>query len=96
VTLDALRAVPAAAAASTRVVDVAVPLASVTTASPDERLLDLVSRPAAGRLPFVLVFADDALVGVLTPTDLSFSAGSHRPDRHQPAENGGGVSRAGL
>jgi hypothetical protein len=54
-----------------------------------------VSRPAAGRLPFVLVFADDALVGVLTPTDLSFSAGSRRPDRDQPAENGTGVSRAG-
>jgi CBS-domain-containing membrane protein len=75
---------------------VAVPLASVATASPDERLVDFVSRPTEGRLPYVLVFAAGTLVGVLTATDLKFSAGERRPGRLQPSENDGGVSPAGL
>jgi Zn-dependent protease len=96
VTLDALRAVAIPERGTTRVLDVAVPIASVITASPDERLVDLVSRPTAGTLPFVLVFAEEALVGVLTAADLTFSAGSRRPGRSQPAGNENGVSQAGL
>ncbi len=39
-------------------------------ATPDERLVDLVSRPTPGRVPYALVFADGALVGIVTPSDL--------------------------
>lgn len=71
VTLDALHAVPESMLSSTRVVDVAVPIAEVTVASPDERLVDLVSRAATGRIPVVLVFEAGALVGVVTAGDLT-------------------------
>jgi Zn-dependent protease len=70
VTLDALHAVPAEQLASTRVVDVAVPIEQVTTASPEDRLVDLVHRPSAFRVPYVLVFEAGALVGVVTSEDL--------------------------
>jgi Zn-dependent protease len=70
VTLDALRSVPPEARLTTRVVDVAVPLPLVTIASPDELLVELISRPASGRLPYVLVFSAGELVGVVTGNDL--------------------------
>lgn len=74
VTLDALQAVPPEARLTTRVVDVAVPLPSVTIASPDDRLVDLVSRGSQARLPHALVFSSGALVGIVTPTDLERAA----------------------
>jgi Zn-dependent protease len=74
VTLDAIQVVPPAERPSTRVVDVAIPMSLVTTAAPDERLIDVVSKPAAGRLPYVLVFAEGALVGILTAADLGRAA----------------------
>lgn len=74
VTLDAIQVVPPSERMSTRVVDVAIPMSLVTTATPDERLIDVVSKPAAGRLPYVLVFADGALAGILTAADLERAA----------------------
>jgi CBS domain-containing protein len=79
VTLDALHAVPAEQLASTRVVDVAVPIGQVTTASPDERLIDLVHRPSTLRVPFVLVFEAGTLVGVVTSADLLRAPGPASP-----------------
>jgi len=70
VTLDALRAVPPEDRLTTRVTDVAVPIAMVRTTTPDERVVDLISRPSDSRLPYVLVFDDGRLVGVVTATDL--------------------------
>jgi CBS domain-containing protein len=70
VTLDALRSVPPEARLTTRVVDVAVPLPLVSIAAPDDLLVDMVSRPTGGRLPYVLVFSAGELVGVVTATDL--------------------------
>ncbi len=70
VTVDAIQVVPPAERMTTRVVDVAIPMSLVTTATPDERLIDVVSKPAAGRLPYVLVFADGELAGILTAADL--------------------------
>ena len=66
--------VPPAERMTTRVMDVAIPMSLVTTAAPDERLIDVVSKPAAGRLPYVLVFADGALAGILTAADLKRAA----------------------
>jgi CBS domain-containing protein len=70
VTLSALKSVPYDQLRSTRVLDVAVPIASVTVATPDDKLVDLVNRPTLARLPYVLVFDDGRLVGVVTATDL--------------------------
>jgi Zn-dependent protease/CBS domain-containing protein len=70
VTLDALRAVPPEHRLTTRVTDVAVPLAMVTVTSPEEKVVDLISRPSTARLPYVLVFASGQLVGVVTSADL--------------------------
>jgi Zn-dependent protease len=78
VTLDAIEVVPPAERMTTRVLDVAIPMSLVTTATPDERLIDVVSKPAAGRLPYILVFADGEpagdLVGILTVADLERAA----------------------
>lgn len=81
VTLDALRAVPPDRRSSTRVVDVAVPLHLVTTAAPDERVVDLVQREPSGPLPYVLVFELGRLVGILSSADLQRAAqlGELRP-----------------
>jgi CBS domain-containing protein len=80
------------------VVDVAVPLPMVTVSSPDERLVDLMSRPPNGRLPYVLVFAAGELVGLVTATDIqrAMSIAALRPrdvpplpvDRPMDAEDG--------
>ena len=75
VSLDSIRAVPESERLTTRVLDVAVPLSLVTTAAPDEPIVDLLSRPGAGRVPYVLVFAGSTLVGVLTPADLERAPG---------------------
>jgi CBS-domain-containing membrane protein len=71
VTTDALKAVAPVDRLTTRVQDVAVPLAALTVCSPDDRLVDLVSRPSMARLPYVLVFSSGELVGVVTPSDLA-------------------------
>ncbi|HEY3724749.1 MAG TPA: site-2 protease family protein [Acidimicrobiia bacterium] len=70
VTLDAIRAVLPEARLTTRIVDVTIPLPSLTVSVPDERLVDLMSRPPNGRLPYVLVFAAGELVGIVTATDI--------------------------
>jgi Zn-dependent protease len=75
VSQDVIRSVPESERLTTRVVDVALPMSEVTTVAPDEKLVDVVSRPGVGKLPFVLVFAAEALVGVLTPADLQRAAG---------------------
>jgi Zn-dependent protease len=71
VTTDALRAVAPIDRLTTRVQDVAVPLALLTVCTPEDRLVDLVNRPSMSRLPYVLVFSSGELVGVVTPTDLA-------------------------
>jgi Zn-dependent protease len=72
VTLDRLRRVPPDGRRTTRVADVAHPLAEVVTASPSEPLADLVQRlpeSAGGR---ALVFdRDGRLVGIVSPADVA-------------------------
>ncbi len=71
VTLSRLRDVPPDRRAATRVGDVAVPLADVVTARPEEALVSLVGRltPASGRRALVLD-ARGTLVGIVTARDL--------------------------
>jgi Zn-dependent protease len=71
VALSRVRDVPPDRRAATLVGDVAVPLADVVTARPDEALVSLVSRltPASGRRALVLD-ARGMLVGIVTARDL--------------------------
>jgi Zn-dependent protease len=79
VTIDALHAVPPESRLTTRVVDVSVPLPSVMVATPDERVVDLISRPSESRVPYALVFAAGTLVGIVTPSDLERATVSPGP-----------------
>ena len=71
VTLAQLRAVEPHARSTTRVVDVAIPLSEVPTASPSEPLVSLLERlsPVGGGR--ALVFDAGRLVGIVTPTDIT-------------------------
>jgi Zn-dependent protease len=71
VTLHALQSVPPEQRRNTRVVDVSVPLTAVRIASPDDKLFDVANRSSAATLPYVLVFDQGRLVGVVTPADLT-------------------------
>jgi CBS domain-containing protein len=80
VTLDRLARVPMAQRASVRVQDVALPLSSIGTARPDERLVATAGRFGPDGLGLLLVFDAGRLAGIVTPRDL------HSPDpRHAPA-----------
>jgi CBS-domain-containing membrane protein len=72
VTLSQLTHVRPGERATTRLIDVATPLARVTTAQPQEPLVEVLGRRAAtvAKLP-VLVLADNRLVGILTHTDVT-------------------------
>ena len=72
VTLSQLTHVRPDERATTRLIDVATPLARVTTAQPQEPLVEVLGRRAAtvAGLP-VLALADNRLVGILTQTDVT-------------------------
>jgi Zn-dependent protease/CBS domain-containing protein len=71
VTLGRVRTVPVAARATTRVGDLAWPLAVVSTARPDELLLDVLRRSSGAGDGRVLVLRDGNLVGIVSPTDVA-------------------------
>ena len=62
---------PAPDRATTRLRDVAWPLADVAVAAPDDLLPDLVGRLGPGGDGRALVLADGTLIGIVTPTDIS-------------------------
>jgi Zn-dependent protease/predicted transcriptional regulator len=70
VTLARLRTLAAHHRESTRVADIAVPIADVPQAAPDELLLDVLRRQH-GEEGRVLVFDRGALVGIVSPTDVA-------------------------
>lgn len=70
VTLRRLKAVPVELRSATRVIDVACPIDAVTTAAPDEPLVDLLPRLAAGSDGRALVLDGERLVGIVSPSDL--------------------------
>lgn len=61
-----------------RVQDVALPVSTLATAAPDERVIDVLERAGATMLPILLVFDGDALVGLVLPEDLRRAASSDR------------------
>lgn len=71
VTLTQLRAVPPGARGVARVADVAVPLASVPTAAPDEDLVGVLGRLSPQTGGRALVFQQGELVGIITPADVA-------------------------
>jgi Zn-dependent protease/CBS domain-containing protein len=71
VTLGRLRSVPPARRASTRVSAIAWPVAALTIAGPDELILDVLRRSAAGGDGRILACDADTVVGIVSPTDIT-------------------------
>lgn len=74
VSLAQLRDVPAARRHHTRLIDIAVPLAALPVAAPDDPLVALLERLTPNTGGRALVFDQDRLVGILTPTDVARTA----------------------
>lgn len=68
--VEQLRSVPPFDAGARRVLDYTVQLSSIRTAERDDKLADVAVRPARGPVETIVVFDDDRLVGIVTPTDL--------------------------
>lgn len=71
VTLGQLRGVPAGSRATTRVAEVALPLAEVTTCTPDDPVIDVLPRLSRDSGNRALVFDSGRLVGIVTATDVT-------------------------
>ena len=71
VTLGRLRSVPAERRATTRISEVAWPVEDLTIATPDELILEVLRRSAAGGDGRILARTDDAVVGIVSPTDIT-------------------------
>lgn len=96
VTLDDIRRVPPARRGDVRLVDVAVPIAELTTAWSTEPLLDVLRRvPVDGRPEIVVYDPRMCLVGVVSRTDLTrlSRAGSDRPPPPPPPRRSGSPAR---
>lgn len=71
VTFNRVRAVPAEQRATTALRDIACPPEQVPTAHPDEALTALLGRLSAATDGRALVYAGGALVGIVSPSDIS-------------------------
>jgi Zn-dependent protease/CBS domain-containing protein len=86
VTLTRINQVPAGQRGSTRLADIACPLADVATAAPEESVADLLPRLTACADRRALVFSHGQLAGIITPTDISRM--TDRLARDQPRRAG--------
>lgn len=77
VTLNRLRAVAPERRNTTALVDIACPPEDIPTARPDEPLTALLPRMTGCADGRALVFTDDQLVGIITPSDISRAATLH-------------------
>src|ERR1700680_1535529 len=71
VTLHNIRRVPPHQRSTRRASDVAVPIAQVPIAAPDDLLTDLLPRLGAQTEGRALVFENDQLVGIVSPRDIA-------------------------
>jgi Zn-dependent protease/CBS domain-containing protein len=71
VTLGRLRSVASTHRATTRVVEIAFPVGELTIAAPDEPILDVLRRSGAGGDGRILVCDAGAVVGIVSPTDIT-------------------------
>ena len=71
VTLNRLRGVPASARASTRLREIACPVAEIPVTSPDERLTAVLPRMAGCTDGRAVVLEGERVVGVLSPSDVA-------------------------
>lgn len=85
-TLGRVTKVPADERAGTRLRDVAVPIADMTTAAPDEPVMELLTRMPAGATGRVLVLRDDDLVGIVSPSDINRAVQLRTASRDEPRD----------
>ena len=71
VALAEIRRVHADARSTTRLIDIAVPLSGLVTATPSEPLVSLLEQLSAAGSARALVFEGESLVGILTWTDIA-------------------------
>lgn len=71
VTLRQIRRVPAERWASTTLGDIATPASAMTTAAPDDRLLDVLAGARSGDGRVLVVDRDGRLAGLVTPSDVT-------------------------
>jgi Zn-dependent protease/CBS domain-containing protein len=71
VTLGRLRSVPPSHRTARRVSEIAWPVADITIATPDEPILDVLRRSKAGGDARIVVTRGDAVVGIVSPTDIT-------------------------
>ena len=71
ITIGRIRRLAPAERRGTRARDLAWALADVTTAAPDDLLLDVLRKPGTGGEGRVLVLSAGELVGIVSPTDVA-------------------------
>jgi Zn-dependent protease len=81
VTLHNIRRVPPHQRSTRRASDIAVPIAQVPTASPDDLLTDVLPRLGAQTEGRALVFENDQLAGIVSPRDIARLLTSMAPSR---------------
>ncbi len=88
-TMDQLRSVPSDASASTRIGSIAIPMASVLVAYPDESMIDLLHRMQGHEGPAVVLDGEGRFIGLVTPMDVQRAAqqitAGGRPEFERPA-----------
>jgi CBS domain-containing protein len=93
VTLGRLRSVSPAHRATTLVSEIAWPLGDLTIAEPDELILEVLRRSTDGGDGRVLVNRGDAVVGIVSPTDITramqFADAARVGDPAGPADSAG-------
>lgn len=77
VTFNRIRAVPAELRETTLLREVAAAPEEIPVARPDEPLTELLTRLSGGTDGRALVFADQRLVGIVSPSDISRAAALH-------------------
>jgi Zn-dependent protease/CBS domain-containing protein len=85
VTLAGVKKLPADRRGTTRVRDIACPLAQVPTAAPEDSLLTLIGRMGGCAEGRALVLRDGALAGIVSPSDVSRAVQRSSAGRAQPA-----------
>lgn len=87
VTMRGIKRLPAAQRPKRRAIDIAIPMERVPIAHPDEQLIDLLKRMGTDSDGRAMVYEDDRLVGIVSPSDIArlLQSGPERSAAHAAA-----------